>query len=137
MDTTKIGNITEGALLSSLMRSGRVVLIPFGTQDDYDIVFEEGGRFFKVQCKTAHTVKGVMIFNAYTVVRDKDTKKYHNRYYGEKIDFFGVYCPENGKCYLVPVSEITAKAKVHLRLVPPKNNQKKRILMAEDYELRE
>jgi hypothetical protein len=45
-----------------------------------------------------------------------------------------VYCPDNGKVYLVPEAELT-RTQSHLRLVAPKNNVVKTIRWASKYEL--
>jgi hypothetical protein len=45
-----------------------------------------------------------------------------------------VYCPDNGKCYLVPVGKVASMSGC-LRVAPPRNGQKTRIHWAEDYEI--
>jgi len=131
--TTVKGNITEGAVLSALMRTGRVVLVPFGLQADYDIVFEEAGTFYKVQCKTGQMVDGAITFNLCTV-KVKKGGGYENCPYGDKVDFFGVYCPVNGKCYLVPAQDV-GRRQGCLRLEMPKNKQVKGVRWADAYEM--
>lgn len=59
--------------------------------------------------------------------------------YKGDADFFGVFCPQNGKVYLVPVSEMPT-SKGYLRVDKAKNNQKvtkkhKPVTMAADYEI--
>ena len=134
-NTTEIGNVTEGAVLSALMKSGRVVLVPFGSQSGYDIVFEEKGKFFRVQCKTGRlSSRGAIIFNLYTVVKDAETGKYQNRSYANEIDFFGVYYPGNQKVYLIPNQGI-GDTICSLRVEAAKNGQTKGVKWAKDYEL--
>jgi len=116
------------------MRTGRVVLVPFGLQADYDIVFEENGQFQKVQCKTGRISKGSVVFNLCTV-KAKKGGGYENVPYGDKVDYFGVFCPENGKCYLVPSNEV-GKVSGTLRLDAPKNGQSKGVRWAAQYEMR-
>jgi hypothetical protein len=48
---------------------------------------------------------------------------------------FGVYSPNTGKVYLVPVSDVPSGGDVKLRLLKAKNNQQKKIHWAQDYEL--
>lgn len=131
--TTTRGNTTEGVILAALMRAGHVVLVPFGLQADYDIVFEEEGQFHKVQCKTGRLKSGSIIFNLSTVKAKKEGG-YENRPYGDRVDYFGVYCPETGKCYLVPASEV-GNREGSLRVDPPRNGQVKGIRWAKDYEM--
>jgi PD-(D/E)XK nuclease superfamily protein len=49
-------------------------------------------------------------------------------------DIFGVYFPQGDNVYLVPVQEIAA-VKGWLRLEPTRNNQKRRVRFAADYEI--
>ena len=39
-NTTQIGTTTEGVILAALLKAGKTVLIPFGSQQDYDLVME-------------------------------------------------------------------------------------------------
>jgi hypothetical protein len=55
--------------------------------------------------------------------------------YQGQIDFFGVYCPDNGKVYLVPIQDATTKSMCALRITPPKHNQQKKIRWAAQYEV--
>lgn len=135
MNTTERGNATEGAVLAALMRSGRIVLVPFGLQTDYDLVFERDGKFWKVQCKTGRVRHGAILFNLYTVKQDKETGKYKCRPYRERVDFYGVYCEEVGRTFLVPSSDVGVNMG-SLRLIPTKSGRKKGIRLAEDYELK-
>jgi hypothetical protein len=45
-----------------------------------------------------------------------------------------VYCPDNGKVYIVPEAEMT-RTHMYLRLAPPRNNMVKTIRWAAQYEL--
>ena len=59
---------------------------------------------------------------------------YTESYRGE-IEYFGVYCPDNDKCYLVPVDDV-AKTVGILRVEPTLNNQSKGVRWAKDYEIK-
>lgn len=134
-DTTAIGNVTEGVVLGALLRRGYTVLLPFGAQAGYDLVLHHEGKFSRVQCKTGRLRKGVAInFRLYSVTRDASTKKFRTRPYKTSVEFYGVYCPDNNKTYLVPVT-VLSTWQADLRLVAPKNNQKKGVLWAKDYEM--
>jgi hypothetical protein len=54
--------------------------------------------------------------------------------YCGSADIFGVYFPPTKDVYLVPL-EAVAPTAGWLRLDPPRNNQKKRIRMASDFEI--
>jgi PD-(D/E)XK endonuclease len=107
MNTKSKGQITEGAVMLSLIRKGKTVLLPYGENQPYDFVIDDGVcGFKKVQCKTARFKNGCVEFNTYSVLRDKITKGYKRVYYGDKVDFFGVYCAQIDKVYLVPVDGV-------------------------------
>ena len=54
--------------------------------------------------------------------------------YKGEADYFGVYSPDTGKVYLVPVDEVPG-AIAKLRLHATKNNQQKGVRWAKDYEI--
>jgi hypothetical protein len=133
-DTNHIGNVTEGHVLSALLKSGRNVLVPFGACAHYDLVFEQDGKFYRVQCKTGRLRAGAIRFNLYTMVWDSSLKKSVSRAYQNRIDFYGVYCAEIDRVYLVPSTEVGVKEGA-LRIEPSGNNQMKNVRWAKDYEL--
>jgi len=107
MNTKTKGQITEASVALALLRKGKTVLTPYGENQRYDLVIEEAsGEFKTVQCKTGKVLRGCIVFNLYSVIRDKDTKKYKKVKYGSTVDYYGVYCNATDKCYLVPPSEI-------------------------------
>jgi hypothetical protein len=57
------------------------------------------------------------------------------RGYRGDVEYFAVYCPDNGKIYFVPVNDVPDGSKAKLRLRLPKNNQQQGILWAKCYEL--
>ena len=57
----------------------------------------------------------------------------HLNYRGE-VDLFLVHCPETGRIYAVPVSDVGFNT-TSLRVTPPASGQHKRIRWARDYEL--
>ena len=127
-----VGERSEGMVLAALLRSGRVVLQPFGDNQRYDLVIDEGGgRFVRLQCKTAQLTKGVLRFNTCSSQTHKATGK---RDYRGDIEAFAVYSPVLDKVYIVPVGEV-GTGTGFLRLQAPKNNQTKGIRLAAQYEL--
>ena len=128
-NTTQIGTITEGAILAALLRAGKTVLVPFGDQPDYDLVMEDDGCYFRIQCKTGRWSQGSVQFNLYTMAQDTGSGRHTRRCYSERVDFYGVYCPDIAKTYLVPNRGL-AKAACTLRVEPTANNQSKNIRWA-------
>lgn len=128
--TTGKGNSTEAMVLAALVRSGKTVLLPFGDGCRYDMVIDDAGKLYKVQCKSGKLKKGTITFAACNVQRDTQKRR---SYVGE-IDFFGVYCPQNNGVYLVPV-DISCTNSASLRVEPTKNGQAQRIRWAKDFEI--
>ena len=134
-DPNRIGAVSQAKVLSALTAAGKVVLIPCVHVRPYDFVIEDGGSFFRVQCKTGRMFRGAVYFPAHRLRaarRDTGWKRCVTDYKGE-VDFFGVYCPDNGSVYLVPISDLAPSRICALRVTPPKNNQMKRIRWADEY----
>ncbi len=133
-NTSLTGEICRTQVMAALARQGKSILVPLGEYQRYDFVIEDDGQFNRVQCKNGRLTNGAVMFHCSSV--DSRSQKGHcvrKKYIGE-IEFFGVYCPDNDTCYLVPVTE----AEGHyctLRIDPPRNGQKTRIRWARDYEL--
>lgn len=129
---------TEAEILARLSgREGVTILIPFGGGTGrYDLVIDDNGKFYRVQCKT-----GRLQDDGAIVEFKSASSSYH--YYGGKgrewrgyqgeIEYFGVYCPQIKKAYLVPVDVVRKSGK--LRLKETKNNQSKNVHWAQDYEI--
>jgi hypothetical protein len=130
MRTAAKGNAAEAAVLHALIERDLNVLVPFGDGQPYDLVVQippEG--FLRVQCKTARRKKGCLVFNARTTDHGKGRLPYVGL-----ADLFGVYFPPTQSVYLVPVRD----AQTYygwLRLDPTRNNQRRRVKFAAEYEI--
>lgn len=123
------GERTEGIILGLLMRKGYVVLLPFGNNQRYDLVYDDGIRMWKCQCKTGKWKNGTIIFNACSTNGFTGKK----RGYRGQIDFFLVYCDHVDRVYRIPVGAITERI-ARLRVDPVLRN-KARCKWASTYEL--
>ena len=111
-----IGERTEGMILAAILREGRAVLLPFGDNQRYDLVIDDGERFYRVQCKTAWKRKtygaNVLVFS--TCSSQNHRGKGRQNYRGQ-IEFFGVYNHEHDRCFLIPVGDVpTSEATLRL-----------------------
>lgn len=127
-NTTKIGNTTVAKVLGALAGRDKIVLMPFGEGLRYDLVLDEKGTFVRVQCKTGKLKKGCVVFKNYSVTGAG------SRRYDDSVDAYGIYCPQNGKCYFISAKEC-AGYQTALRVEPAKNGMKKNIRHAERYEI--
>lgn len=129
VETCNKGNSTEAAVLQALVGRGIPCLVPFGEGHSYDLVAEVSpGFFLRIQCKTGRIRKGCLRFNS----RSTDHGRGPGTYLG-LADAFGVCCLETRTIYIVPVGEVP-RFDVFLRLDTPKNNQRRRVRFASDYE---
>jgi hypothetical protein len=133
-----VGDQAEAMVIARLVQAEKTVLLPFGENQRYDIVLDEGDRFVRIQCKTGRLRNGAINFptcsTSYHHPNNRGTIHYRHTYSGQ-VDMFGVYCPETDGVYLVPVAG-TPGFQASLRLAQSKNNQSKRVRWARDYELR-
>jgi PD-(D/E)XK endonuclease len=127
-NTSHVGNVTVGRILVTLAEKGKIVLTPFGEGCRYDLLIDEGEKFVRVQCKTGKLKRGCVVFKNYSVTAAG------SRCYGTAVDAYGVYCPQNKKCYFVPAKDC-ASFETCLRVEPAKNGMKKNIRFAKDFEL--
>lgn len=131
MNSKDVGEKSEGQILAALLRSDKKVLIPFGDNQRYDMVIDEGDRFIRVQCKTARlTKKGVIAFQTCSSSTHRGGEK---KNYKGQADLFGIYCPPLNKVYFIPVDNVGDR-QCFLRLERPLNGQKSNIRWAKDYE---
>lgn len=125
-----IGERSEGIVLAELLKLGKIVLLPFGNNQRYDLVMDEDGQFVRIQVKTAYEHPGGIAFktnsvNAFTGAR---------RTYVGDADVFMVYSPTTGKVYRVPVDEC-GSSQVKLRTELNNGGATSKIRWAKDYEL--
>jgi hypothetical protein len=137
-DPNDIGAITLAHVVAALTAAGWNVLFSCIRVRRYDLVIEDPeGRFYRVQCKTGYVRSGAVFFPTQSLraaKKETEWRRIAANYQGE-IEYFGVYCPDNGKVYLVPIEDVPNRTGCNLRIDPPKNNQRKRIRWAREYEV--
>ncbi len=136
-DPNRIGDISQLRVSAALIEAGKFVFQAVGQAGRSDLVFEDERGLFRVQSKTGGIFNGAMFFPTQSLRaarRDTEWKRVARDYQGQ-IDYFGVFCPDNGKVYLVPIGVANTHSRCYLRLTPPKNNQKKRIRWAREFEI--
>lgn len=127
-----IGDVTQARVLAALLRHGQTVLIPFGDNARYDLVVEQGGRFTRVQCKTGAIRRGAIVFAVASSQYHRGGKR---QAYSGQVEAFGVFCPGNGKTYIIPADHLPLVREARLRLTVPRNSQSKGIRWAAQYEI--
>ena len=132
-DTKTKGDISELRVALALAEKGYAVSKPLGENVRYDLVMDDGEKLHRVQVKTGRIRGDVLIFNCSSTHGHRRTAIKSRPYRGE-IELLAVYCPDDGKVYIVPEPELT-RTVIYLRLAPPRNNMVKTIRWASHYEL--
>jgi hypothetical protein len=114
LPTKRRGEIAEAAFLVKAASLGFSVAKPWGDSDRYDFIIEDGGRFSRVQVKTASRVgKGAYSIHACGSVPSRV-------YTAAEIDFLVAYIVSEQLWYVLPVSLFTRIA--HVKLHPFRQN---------------
>jgi hypothetical protein len=119
----------------ALHDAGYGLLVPFGENTRYDLVIDGGDGLRRVQCKTGRLRLGSICFNVCSSYAHHPNPKLLRRDYRGEVDCFAVYCPETEGIYLIPIDDLGVGTQGSLRLEAPRNNQRRRIRYASDYEL--
>lgn len=127
-----VGDLSQSMMMAALLKNGYRVLMPFGDNVRYDIVTEADGVFRRIQCKTGRIAGGAIRFPVASSQYHRGRKRED---YRGQIDAFGVFCPDNNRCYLVPIDDLPLARQAHLRLTPARNGQCKGLRWAQEYEL--
>ena len=110
---------------------GYDVLLPFGENTRYDLVIDNGMTLSQVQCKPGGCEQAP--FGSQRAARPNP--KLLRRDYLGQIDYFGAYCQETARVYLVPIADAPLTREVALRVDPSRNGQARRIRFASAYEI--
>lgn len=133
MNSKSVGEITEALILARLVEMGMSVSIPFGNNQRYDLIVDDGERLIRAQCKTGRMHNGCVTFGTSSINGFTGEK----RDYEGQIDVFLVYCPQTKGFYWIPLhGEKATKSKrtMSLRVHPAIGGTKSHIKWARDYE---
>jgi hypothetical protein len=128
------GAAAEAAITAAVIQLGLTVLRPLCEGRRYDLIIDLEPTLLRVQCKLARRTGGVLAIGLQT---SRCTPRGYVRtsYSPTEIDAIGAYSRELSRCYLLPMSAISARHSLNLRLEPTGNNQADGITWARDHEL--
>ena len=130
-----VGDRSTLAIMLALRDRGYAVYVPFGENTRCDLVIDDGEALARVQCKTGRLRKGAIIFKTCSSYAHHPHPRMPARDYIGQVEYFAVYCPDNARVYLVPISDLAARWQALLRVEPARNAQQKRIRSAANYEI--
>ncbi len=133
LDSNHKGNIAEAAIVAEAVKLGILVLRPQIEHGQYDLVFELGARFLRVQVKWARLVEDVVVvdFQRYRWSSRGPIRK--RSYTEDEIDVVAAYCGDLDQAFLLPKSLVVNRSGARLRLRPTKNGQRAGLNWASDY----
>ena len=133
LTTNQKGLVAETAIVHECIKRGIGVARPL---DDapYDLILDLGPKLLRVQCKWAAQRGGVVVIWTRRCRRGPEGH-IHRSYGPAEIDAIAAFCPDTGRCYLLPHELSVDRALVQLRLAPTRNNQSQGIRWARDHEL--
>ena len=127
------GAIAETAIVHEATKLGIAVLKPVNDGLRYDLVFDDGERLLRVQCKWAVRRGDVVVVWAMSSRRTADG--YARRpYTADEVDAIAAYCAAVERCYFVPIEVLDRRPALSLRLEPTRNNQRVGVRWAVDFE---
>lgn len=129
------GAIAEAAVTADAIRAGVQVLRPVTEGERYDLVFGIAGSFLRVQCKWGIRIGEVISVHVQTSCRLTGGGHIRRSYTADEIDAIAVYCAAVDRSYLLPISLVAGRRGISLRLSPARNNQRRKLHFAEQYEL--
>ncbi|WP_049926718.1 group I intron-associated PD-(D/E)XK endonuclease [Halopiger goleimassiliensis] len=107
-----IGDETEAKAIATLVEAGYTVSVPFGDNDKYDLVVDDG-TLYRIQCKTAWPNKAETIrFNTHSQTTRNGS--YYEQTYQGTIDAFFVRDPATETFYWIDAADATEQ-KMELR----------------------
>lgn len=110
---------------------GYIVSIP-AVESRYDLVLDDGKKMYRVQVKYSdEVIGGAVSVGLKTECRNSGYSRVYNK---DEIDIVIAYLPATGKCYWLTPLEFDRAGSVSLRLEPTKNNQRKGVRFARDFE---
>jgi PD-(D/E)XK endonuclease len=121
--------------MTALGALGCGLYLPLGENTRCDLVIEREGRLERIQIKTGRLRLGAVVFRVCSSYAHHPNPKILRRTYDGDIDFFGVFCRESGRVYLVPIADVPTRNSAALRVDPPRNNQLQKVRWARDYEI--
>jgi len=127
------GAAAEAAITAAAIQLGLTVLRPLCQGRRYDLAIDLDPELVRVQCKWAKRLDGVLYVKLNTN-RLTPMGYVCTTYTAAQVDAIGAYSAELGRCFLIPIAEVTEGHAIHLRVDPARNNQARGIRWACDYE---
>jgi hypothetical protein len=132
MTTDQKGAIAEAAIALEAMRLGIGVFRPLANER-YDMIFDLRPRLVRVQCKWGAARGDVVVVHCHSSRRTANGFK-RRSYSADELDAIAVYSGELDRCFFLPIERVDGRPAIALRIVPSRNNQRRGINWADDFD---
>jgi hypothetical protein len=133
MTTDQKGAIAETAITLAAIKLGIGVYRPVAEGGRYDLMFDTGTQFLRVQCKWTSRRRDVIVINCESSRRSAEGYV-RRRYTVAEIDALAAYDAELDRCFLLPAALIEGRPSITLRIDRCRNNQRSRVNWADDFD---
>lgn len=132
MNTKRVGNIGEAAVLNKFVEMEIPVYIPFGDNESADLIAEFNGKLNKIQVKTSESkeLEYVVSLRSSTIRHGKDYRKVYNE---NDIDYFAVYNVYSKILVLLPIKEFANRVAIKINIVPRNTHNQHKAFNWNDY----
>jgi hypothetical protein len=128
------GDLAELKIAADLIERGYRVAIPFGEENDFDLILCRDDKLERVQVKYTESNGKFVIVRTRSHSLTNGKVKRTKYYTAATIDWIAVYDKNTDRCYYVPATELgSGRSSFHLRLAEPLNCQRIGIRYASDY----
>ena len=128
--------MAELIVAADLVRAGYRIAFPYGEDCDFDLLFWRPPSLELERVQVKHTTSDGRVVSvkacshSLTNGKVRATKQYTQK----TIDWLAAYDATTDQILWIPAAELgDGMHMLHIRLAPCRNNQRKRIHMAEDY----
>jgi hypothetical protein len=133
LTTDQKGAIAESAIAAAAIRLGIGVYRPLVEGGRYDLILEAGSRLLRTQCKWVSRRGSVLVVRCYSSRRAREGLR-KRMYTAAEVDLIAGYCDELHRCFAVPAHRFDVRTELQLRLVPCRNNQRRGINWADEFD---
>lgn len=130
----QLGDLAELKIATDLVSRGYQVAIPFGENNDFDLVLIRRGSLERVQVKHARSDGKVIEARGRSHSLTNGRVRHTKYYTSEVIDWLAVFDATSRLCCYIPAALLgRGKSTLSLRLTQPANNQRIGIRYAADF----
>ena len=133
LSTDQTGSVAETAIIHEAVKLGIDVYKPISDGTRCDLILDIDGPPHSRPVQVGSATRGCARHQVLSLP-PHEKRIAQARIHGRRVDAFAAYCVELGKCYFFRFEDWGGRTAIQLRLRPSKNNQRRGINWAEEYE---